>query len=397
MVSDGLDAAALRFVTILHNDVCGDTRVLREAETLASVGHKVTILGLQSEGMPPIEKREGLTIARVALASDASWRMPWRKISQIQRRSRALVRAAIDLRPDVVHCHDTDTLPAGLRAARATGAKFVYDAHELFPDMLAGHGRDSSLVQRYWRFIERRMVPQADLVITVNGSRAEVLYERYATHSLVVRNVPDVEPLLDSNRLRRELSLGADVPIVLYQGGLIGGRALVRLVRAMMHVEDAVLVMQGVGPEESAIRAAIEAAGLLERVRLTGWVPPTELHEYACGADVGVVIYENTSLNNYHAAPNKLYSYAMAGLPMVASDFPGLREIVVSDGIGDVFDPTSEASIAKAIAGLLGDSSARERMSAAARNLAETRYNWTAESERLLEGYRVLGERLAER
>jgi glycosyltransferase involved in cell wall biosynthesis len=123
-------------------------------------------------------------------------------------------------------------------------------------------------------------------------------------------------------------------------------------------------------------------------------VPPQELHEYACSADVGVVIYENTSLNNYHAAPNKLYAYLMAGLPMVASDFPGLHEIVVGEGVGAVFDPTSEESIAAAISGLLADAGTLREMGERARELAETRYNWDVESERLLEAYASLGGRV---
>ena len=388
----GSDGGGRRIAMLLHNDFTSDARVMREASALASAGYAVTVLGLEGEGLSAREERDGFTIERVARASDASWRSPLRKVGQLRARACALTERAVELRPDVVHCHDSDTLPAGADAARMAGARLVYDAHELFPDMLAGHGRDSGLVQRYWRSVEHRLVPRADLVITVNDSRAGVLRERYGVEPVVVRSVPDIEPLLDSGRVRRELGLSADMPVVLYQGGLIGGRALVRLARAMALVEGAALVFQGAGPEEAAIRSAIEDAGLGDRVHLTGWVPPGELHEYACGADVGVVIYENTSLNNYHAAPNKLYAYLMAGLPMVASDFPGLREVVVGEGVGAMFDPASEESIAGAIRGLLGDTEARERMSRRARELAETRYNWQAESQRLVEAYAALGE-----
>ncbi|MBE0418392.1 MAG: glycosyltransferase family 4 protein, partial [Coriobacteriia bacterium] len=287
-------------------------------------------------------------------------------------------------------CHDTDTLQAGRRVADATRARLVYDAHELFPDMIAGHGRNSLFVQRYWRRVERRLVARSSAVITVSDSLAHVLRERYGVDPAVLRNVSSPEPLRRTDRLRRELGIRPGVPIVLYQGGLIGGRALVRLVRAMSSVPGAVLVFQGAGPEEAAIRREIASRGLAEQVMLTGWVHPSELHEYACSADVGVVIYENTSLNNYNASPNKLYGYLMAGLPMVASDFPGLREVVVGESVGTVFDPTDEESIAAAIRRLLEDPEALARMSATARSLAETRYNWDVESKKLLSVYESL-------
>jgi glycosyltransferase involved in cell wall biosynthesis len=104
-----------------------------------------------------------------------------------------------------------------------------------------------------------------------------------------------------------------------------------------------------------------------------------------------VVIYENTSLNNYHAAPNKLYSYLMAGLPIVSSDFPGLREVVVSGGVGEVFEPSSAESIASAIRLLADEPEMRQEMKTRARALAEERYNWAVDASHLLEAYERLG------
>ena len=124
-----------------------------------------------------------------------------------------------------------------------------------------------------------------------------------------------------------------------------------------------------------------------------GRMPSDELHEYACGADIGVVIYEHTTLNNYLAGPNKLYSYLMAGLPIAASDFPGIREVVAGGEVGALFDPANEASISTALRGLLGDLEARAAMGTRARYLAETKYNWDLEKRKLLDVYDQLAAR----
>jgi len=379
-----------RVVMLLHNDLSSDTRVMKEAATLAAAGWSVMVVCLRGGGLPDFEQREGYVVRRVADATAASWRSPMRKLAQMRRRERALTEAAIAEQPDVVHCHDTDTLAAGHKVASAIGARLVLDAHELFPDMLAGHGRGSRMVQAYWRHIERTLVPRTDLVITVNDSRARILRERYGVEPLLVQSTPDVEPLAPRAVLRSQLGISESTPIVLYQGGLIAGRSLHRLVGAVALVDGLVLAVQGAGPEEERLREVARERGVDERVRFMGWIQPEKLHAYACGADVGVVIYEPTSLNNFYAAPNKLYAYLMAGLPMVASDFPGLREIVVGEGVGAVFDPMDEESIAGAIRGLLEDPASRARMSEAARALAETRYNWSVDSRQLVGAYERL-------
>ncbi len=377
----------LRVAMLVHNPMTTDARVMREAATLGAAGHDVVVFALAGESLPPSEQRDGFRIERVAEKTTASWRSPFRKWRQLRRRAAALVAAAVESSPDVVHCHDTDTLPAGMEVSRATGASVVYDAHELFPDMLAGHGRDSRLVMRYWTRIERDLIPRADAVICVNAERAEVIRERYGVRSVIVPSYPEVEPLVRSGRLRAELGVGQDVPIVLYQGGLSGGRGLVRLVDAVATLPGAVLAVQGDGPEADRMRSRAAELGMVDRLRLMGWAPPEALHEYACDADAGVVIYEATSLNNYLAAPNKLWSYLMAGLPVVASDFPGLRAVVDGERVGALFDPLEAASIAEALRAVLAEGDERAAMARRARRAAEERYNWTVAGRRLLDVY----------
>jgi glycosyltransferase involved in cell wall biosynthesis len=325
---------------LVMNDMRADARVDREASALADAGHDVTVLALRSREVPDDEPRAGFRIRRVADYATATWARPWAKVREGRARTVALSDAAIAICPDVVHAHDSDTLRAGATAASATGATLVYDAHELYPDMLQEHGlQGSAPVQAYWRQVERRRVPHADAVITVSEGLAGELARRFGVAPVVVSNVPALAPVTATGRLRRELGLEAGTALAIYQGVLVPGRGLERLIGAWADVPDAVLAVQGFGPLESAMRKAADEAGVADRVRLMGRVAPGDLHEYACGADVGIVIYEHTSLNNYLAAPNKLFAYTMAGLAVAASDFPGLSSAVIGEGIGAVFDP----------------------------------------------------------
>jgi glycosyltransferase involved in cell wall biosynthesis len=110
-----------------------------------------------------------------------------------------------------------------------------------------------------------------------------------------------------------------------------------------------------------------------DRVRFMGRIEPSELHDYCCGASLGVVIYEHTTLNNYLAAPNKLFAYLMAGLPVAASGFPGLSAVLEAEGAGATFDPADEASVSSAMRGMLADRATLAAMGERARLAAKRR------------------------
>lgn len=377
---------------LVLNDMTADARVDREAAALGEQGHAVTVFALHGVGTRGTEDRVSYRVLRVASPTTASWRQPLAKLGQSRARTAALASAASDMAPDIIHAHDSDTLEAAFAASGMSDAGVVYDAHELYPDMLSEFGAGGSWpVQRYWKRIENRYVPRTRAVITVSDGLAGEIASRHGVAPVVVRNVPPLEPKLVSQRLRKELELEADSRmLLLYQGVLIAGRGLTFLLDAVARAPEVVLVVQGFGPLEAELREHAIALGIGDRVRFMGRIAPAELHEYACSADAGVVIYEHTTLNNYLASPNKLYAYLMAGLPILASDFPGLREIVIGEGVGRVFDPSSPPEIAEELSALASEPDSRREMSKAARSLAETRLNWDQEKCKLLDLYATI-------
>lgn len=391
----------MNVVMLVSNDMRADARVVREAAALSGVGHRVTVLALRSAAAPDREERPGYTVLRVAEQTSVSWARPLTKVAQLRERASAMTRAAVATGAEVVHCHDTDTLSAGAAAAARLKARLVYDAHELYPDMLAEQGPAGTLAARvYWRQLESRLIPRADSVITVSPDLAEELARRYSVRPAVLLNVPALEPLVPESPLR-EAVCAAGGPLddsgllLLYQGVLIGGRGLSRLVAAVARVPGVTLAVQGFGPIEAALREQARTCGAEDQVAFLGRAAPEDLHAYACGADAGVVIYERTSLNNLLAGPNKLYAYLMAGLPVLTSDFPGLRRVVVGESTGLMFDPGDQDSIAGAIGRLRDDAPGRREMAARARAAAERRYNWQTESKVLVRLYEALGRSAA--
>jgi glycosyltransferase involved in cell wall biosynthesis len=312
--------------------------------------------------------------------------------------------AAADAAPpaDVHHASDLDTLPAALRAAARDGARVVYDAHEV--TLAWGvHARQPRTVRWAMARWERGLARRVDAIVTVNPGCAAELGRRLGhPRIVVVRNcpphwTPPPSPggAPPADRLRTAAGLAPDVPVVLCHGGFQAGRGLEETAEAMTRpgLEPAHLVFLGytvhaANPIVDRIAADARLAG---RVHVLPAVAPAELLEWVAGADVGAMPIQPTDRNHVLSTPNKLFECIAAGVPVVSSDFPERRAVVVDDPLGPlgaVCDPTDPDAIAAAIRSILElDPAARDDLRARCRRAAAERWNWETEGARLLELY----------
>jgi glycosyltransferase involved in cell wall biosynthesis len=303
---------------------------------------------------------------------------------------------------DAWHANDLTGLFAIASHVRP-GTPIVYDAHELFLETgtalrLPGPGR--ALI----RLVERRLARRAAAVITVNEAIAAVLRRRYGLRSVTaVHNATDPRPATGPrpDLLRRAAGIPAGAPVVLYHGALSADRGVEQLMAALLEPElaGAHLCLLGYGELADAYRAAATAPERGGRVHLLPPVTPDVLLDWIASADVGAMPIQAATLNLRLSTPNKLFECLAAGVPVVASDFPAMRAIVLDPGgpLGQVCDPADPRAIATAIASILGlpeaDAAAlRERC----RQAAIQRWNWQAQAALLVAAYRAVvppGER----
>ncbi|HWP63982.1 MAG TPA: glycosyltransferase [Candidatus Binatia bacterium] len=457
----------------VRNDVRRDSRVLREARTLAAAGHHVTIIG--TTGPDDVdgdaEVRDGVTLRRVRppagrplwtvwfgrpwrlypyfarqfrraslgqprsvalaglAAATALATLPWLAVRAVGRAATAAFapsrrpprgvrrwddylgwwmgalagwhRRAVAAAPpaDVHHGHDFDALPAAAAAARRDGSRYVYDSHELFLDWRP------QAQQPWWlRAVigawERRLARHAAAVVTVNAEIAEVLARRFGVPlPLVVHNCPSIAELesVDADEGRRHLmeaGVPSGVPVVLCHGSFQPGRGLEEVGRALLepglvHVH---LVFLGYPLEYVAPIAA--QPGLAGRVHLLPGVDPTVLLTWIAGADVTVATYLPIDRNHRLSTPNKLFESLAAGVPVVSSDFPARRRILLDDPLGPlgaVCDPTDPRAIAAAIRSILElPPEERAALRARCRRAALERWNWETEGAKLVALYERL-------
>jgi len=286
--------------------------------------------------------------------------------------------------------HNFDALIFTYVMARLKGAKIVYRAHELYTEAF------KLPFISFWRWLESQLLKRVDTTITPNDERAEIMYVEYGAKvkPTVVMNCPRYKPPIFSTLLQDYLKEQGYTEqfIVLFQGRLVSYNGVEELISAAQYFEDGIKLIL-IGPITleylKQLEANIKQLALKDKVLIHESVPYADLPQITASANIGVVLYRNINRNSYFCAPNKLFEYFMAGLPVISSNFPGLIQLVENEGCGLVVDPDNPQKIAAAVNFIYSNPEKAELMK---KNtlISAQKYNWENESKKLIWVYESL-------
>jgi glycosyltransferase involved in cell wall biosynthesis len=335
---------------ITHTDVRFDSRILKEASALCDIGVvDVYALGIRrSEGSAVHSYDSRIKIETLSLTSSKLKHVPrflrliiggwfWLALELVIR----IFARGVRVRPTVVHCHDVYVLPAALLIKLFSGCIIVYDAHELE----SNRNGQKRLEARIIRQIEKLAWPRIEMLISVSPSIIDwYLHNFGAKKNILVLNSPVIScaistPLAQSKRYFHDLyNLPPGKLVFVYLGLLIKGRGIDIYLSAFANSRvHSHVVFIGYGEMSAHIK---EVSDNCDRVHLHPPVSHDEVVNLVASADAGLCIIEKVSLSDYYCLPNKLFEYAFAGLPVVASRFPDMEEVVSKYNIGICCDPT---------------------------------------------------------
>jgi glycosyltransferase involved in cell wall biosynthesis len=359
-----------RFLILLFGTLEYDGRAQRMLAILKGLGH-VTVVDIADQGADQIIEKTDVHRVQVCLP---------KRVNKIRRHMLfwwVALRTARRTRPSVVVAENFFTTLPGWISARLCRAKLVYDAYELIiPDPT----RLMSKRDYFWYLLERWTVRRADLVIAANEERSSLMAAHYHLKQapVVMRNIPQrIETgVQDNTVLQRYSELSRRTPdevLVLYQGDVTLARGIGRFVEALRYLPPRFrLVVVGGGPDLDRLKVQVKAHGREGQFTALGRVPHRLLPAITRLADVGIVTYSFQGLNNIYCAPNKIYEYAQAGLPVVATSQPPLRRLVESYGIGR----------------LVGEHDSPEEVAAVIREVAENKARYTEALLRFLQDHK---------
>ena len=393
-----------KIVMAVLNDVVHDSRVIREATALQQAGYEITVIGIKSK--PDQSDHESLMGIKVIRVNPFSFenvfsRSPW-KIIQFYlpfltygtRDTKALYQTLVNQNPDFFHAHDLNTLLCVYRAAKKNLTPLVYDSHELFIETM-NQGSFGKLLQQsfkfYYKTIERILIKRVKFVITVSDSIATELSTRYSVERpIIIKNVPLNDSIKRKINLRADYNLSDDMPIVLYQGGLRGGRGLYELIQSFKYVPvNYRLCIMGNGPLKQQLITLVQKLDIKNKIIFIDAVPQDELLSYTVNADIGIVFLENKNLNQHYGLPNKLFEYMSVGVPVLGINLPEIKKVVIEERIGIIVDHLDPKLIADKIQELQNHPE-NANFSQNGKKAFAQHYNWKIESDKLISAYKKL-------
>jgi glycosyltransferase involved in cell wall biosynthesis len=295
----------------------------------------------------------------------------------------ALIRAARAMGPaDLVVACDLEALPAGVCLKNEFAASLIYDAHEFWPFSFPKFTVEDQL---YWVKVERNLVAEADKAFTVSRQLALAMTQ---TYGVPFETLPNAVPLaMVPAPPSATRSAGAPVRF-LFLGGFGEGRGLRYLLDIWPHVDPHChLLFQGpYGEYRDGLLAEAARMGLLnKRIFFLDPVPETDLIDAAAQADVGLIPYEPTSINNKFCCPNKLSQYLAAGIPILSNNTVFVSEVLALTQSGVAVDFTNRKKLIDTINKLGADASWRHELGRNARKGFETSFHWELNSASIME------------
>jgi glycosyltransferase involved in cell wall biosynthesis len=221
---------------LTHTDIESDSRILKEMGTLAADGYAVSGLGVAlDEGSQRSPIAFSADISAIKLISRQWTFLPrtLRHVLSLFELVAKMLPNAIRKKPDVVHCHDTLVLPLGVIVKIFTGAKLVYDAHELESD----RNGLSQLQGRLTLWVEKILWRYVDALIVVSPSIQKWYCEKLGPKkSSIILNAPLFlnNDAGGDNYLREKFSIPHDRKIFIYVGILGEGRGLDLITQAFL-------------------------------------------------------------------------------------------------------------------------------------------------------------------
>lgn len=324
---------------IVRNPVTHDSRVLKATGVILErfPERDLVIAGFHDQGHAEQELVGNRQVRRWRLKTRP---LPKNLISQAIKFFEWRYRLVSAYRKEplqVIHCHDLEPLPIAVKLKKLTGAKLIYDAHELQTERNGGQGIRKRLSQ--WQ--ENRLLPFVDHLITVSPSIRDWYAQRYpSTPISLVRNIPQhIDTNTVAKPFRAILGVPDDALLFLYLGGIGKGRCVEVILNgfASQGVKHHVLFM-GSGPLLQQVK---NYAKECPRIHFQPPVPPDEVIAYARGADIGLSLIESTCLSYRFCLPNKLFESLLSGLPVLASNLPDQAKIVIDHQAGWVIEPNA--------------------------------------------------------
>jgi glycosyltransferase involved in cell wall biosynthesis len=371
-----------------------DRRVWQEARALTEAGYRVSVICPKGSGFEASrEMREGIEIYRHQIWEASGplgylFEYGWALLAEFLLALRVYVRT----RFRILHaCNPPDTIFLIGLFFKLFGVRFIFDHHDLNPELFEAKFNRKGFVYRWLCLAEWLTFRTADVSIATNESYRDIAVTRggmNAERVFIVRSCPDLRNFrqgLPHPELKEGKSL-----LVAYLGVMGAQEGLDLLLESIEYIVkqqnrgDTLFVLVGAGTELPRLKSVVTQKGLAPITKFVGRIPDGELAAYLCTADVCVAPDPYNPMND-KSTMNKILEYMAYGRPIVLYDLTEGRRSAQDAAL--YARPNDPRDFAAQIVKLLNSESSRRQLGERGRRRIEEALNWEVEKKVLLKAY----------
>jgi glycosyltransferase involved in cell wall biosynthesis len=376
-----------------------DRRVWQEAQALHRAGWTVSVICPTNADFPkPFEIIDDIAIYRHPLPPEGRGAVAYfREYSTaLLHEFRLLFRVHRERGFSIIQaCNPPDLIFLAALPFKLIGKRFIYDQHDVSPELFIVKFGRKGLLYRALLFFERMSYRTADRVIAANATFKDIAISRGGktpSQVEVVYGVPDRKRI---HRVEPEPGLHGGRKFILGYVGIINEQDGVdHLVRAVAHLvkvigfRDFRAVIVGSGPALEPVRTLASALEVEDFILFTGYLKGETLLAYLSAFDIGIIPDPLNEANDLMSM-NKVFEYCALGIPTACYPLKETKRLL---GEAGVYAPSHEPEgLAEACLKLMGDEALRARSAAAAARLSAESFVWENEARKYVATYeRVL-------
>jgi glycosyltransferase involved in cell wall biosynthesis len=329
-------------IKILHlstSDIACDSRIIKSLQAAKDNGFLVKGIGIYMEHTGQYIDSNKLNELNII-----SLKLFFRKFRKIPASIRHFLvlmeyyikafKLALKNKPDLLHCNDEIPLPLAVFVSLFTKSKIIYDAHELESEKNGLSNFKKKIILK----VEKMFWGKIDGLIVVSPSIKKWYEEKFPNiPTRIVLNAPVFNKLKTKNDkyFHNKYKLKDNDIVFLYIGAFLPGRGLELVAQEIGIMKDCHIVYLGYGSEKNKL---LELSKKYNNIHIHDAVEHQQVVTLAQSADVGLCLIENISLSDYYCLPNKLFEYIFSKIPILASNFPDIRDVLSNYNIGVCVD-----------------------------------------------------------
>ncbi|MDA8156629.1 MAG: glycosyltransferase [Actinomycetota bacterium] len=361
-----------------------DDRIFyKEAISLAKKYKDIWIVSAYESSAP--KKTDGITFKFLGIK-------PGKLINRL-RIINELYKTGLELKADIYHCHEPESLLAAVQLKRAINSCVIFDSHEMyhstfsqrFPNVLR------PLASVIYSKLENVMIKKCDIVIGATlpiSTHFEQMLGAVKTKTILNGALPEVLGRSDTPPWLDEI-------VICHEGSLTFKRGLRQIITALNLLTAKYNVKLKIigdiaGVERNWFNRYTEVNNLSSAIEITGWLDYTKLKKAYQRCHIGVVAFDD-SPNHVIAGPNKFFNYMHFGMPIIVPRHCiNMKEIIENIKCGIVINDTSASSFADAIGYLIEHRKEAMEMGFRAKCASVDNFAWPVMERKLLNIYSSL-------